>query len=926
MMIFKGGDKMIKQRFKQPALIVVGFLLCLTQAFAQEDNQFAANSESWELVLKGGGEATSEIKDSANCVTITNGGRDAFGVQLTNAGISMIEDETYTLSFDAYATVEKPIKLKVGQTASPFEGFWTQDAIVTTEKQTFTYSVRMSKPNEENAKLSLFLGGALPEGETNAEVCFENVSWSRGEKAAELLVNGDFAAEELTPWQLNTSDGGEGTAEVVDGAYCVTVASAASEPWSLAVMSGTFGLGAGKVYELSFDASSDTSSMLGVKLGQSAAPFEQYFYQTQQLTPELTRYTLKAEIDKEDKSARLELFLGGENTPKVPTTLCLDNFSLTEILLTGEKREIPYIMIDQFGYRPTDMKVAVLVDPQEGFNADDSFEPSGKIEVRRADDDSVVYSDYIIEWNDGETQANSGDKGWHFDFSEVDEPGSYYLADPENDMRSYTFEIAEDVYKDVLVAAVRMFYYNRANIAKEEPYADSRWTDGETFLSEGQDTEARFVDERDNEGLARDLSGGWFDAGDQNKYVTFANTVVHQLLTSFEENPEVYTDDFNIPESGNGIADILDEVKWELEWLKKMQNDDGGVLIKMGNIDYNSVLPLSEDKRPRFYGPVCSSSSIDTASMFAHAALVFSEIPELEGEVADLQERALAAFEWYEKNPKREDCDLGVIKAGDADRSVIEQEASKVVAAVYLFALTGEKRFSDAVTAGYRVTRAFNDGQLPRWGMYALEQGDALLYYTRLDNAEPETVRDILGERARQVKDVSPDIYGYRPEQDLYRAYMRDNSLHWGSNFPRASLGNVNLNAVHYDLEPDTQTYTDKALGIVNYFHGVNPFNMVYLSNMYDYGAEYSANEIYHLWFKDGSMWDNALTSERGPAPGYVPGGPNQFFSGDSSPPIGEPAQKAYRDWNGNVSYEITEPAIYYQAAYVRLLANFVGK
>jgi endoglucanase len=183
-----------------------------------------------------------------------------------------------------------------------------------------------------------------------------------------------------------------------------------------------------------------------------------------------------------------------------------------------------------------------------------------------------------------------------------------------------------------------------------------------------------------------------------------------------------------------------------------------------------------------------------------------------------------------------------------------------------------------------------------------------------------------LDEKMRQAKDISPDIYGYRPEQDLYRAYMRDESFHWGGNYPHAALGNTNLDFVHYQLELDTKTYEDKALGIVNYFHGVNPLNMVYLTNMYDYGAEYSANEIYHLWFKDGSIWDNALTSERGPAPGYVPGGPNASFTGDSSPPIGEPVQKAYRDWNGNVSYEITEPAIYYQAAYVRLLANFVGK
>jgi endoglucanase len=908
------------------ALILVSFLWMTSQAFAQDDNPFAATSEAWELSVKGGGEATNAINDNANCVTITNGGRDAFGVQLNNANVSLVEDETYTLSFDAYATSERAIKLKVGQTASPFQGFWTQDATVTTEKQTFTYTIRMSSPDEPNAKLSLFLGGALPEGQENVEICFENISWSTGVKSDNLLVNGDFSEPSLTPWKLNSYDGSEATGEIVAGEYCATITKAGDLPWSLSLANGTFALDAGKSYELKFDAYSDTSSMLNIKLGQSVDPFEKYFFQAQPLTPEKTSYTMRAELDKEDASAQLELFMGDENTPTVPTTVCFDNFFLTEVITTGTKREIPYIMVDQFGYRPNDTKVAVLVDPQEGFNANDSYEPSGKVEVRRADDNSVVYLGDISEWNNGEVQANSGDKGWHFDFSDFTEPGSYYLADPVNDMRSYTFEIANDVYKDVLVAAVRMFYYNRANIAKEEPYADARWTDSETYLDKGQDSEARFVDDRENAELERDLSGGWFDAGDQNKYVTFANAPVHQLLTAFEENPEAFTDDFNIPESGNGVPDVLDEVKWELEWLKKMQNDDGGVLIKMGEIDYSSVSPLSKDKRPRFYAPVCSSSSIDTASMFAHAALVFAKIPELESEVADLQDRAIRAYDWYETNSKRDDCDSGVIHAGDADRNIIEQEASKVVAAIYLFALTGEERFHDAMLRGYRVTAPFNDGELPRWSMYLPEQGDALLYYTRLDNAKPLVVKAILDEKMRQAKDISPDIYGYRPEQDLYRAYMRDESFHWGGNYPHAALGNTNLDFVHYQLELDTKTYEDKALGIVNYFHGVNPLNMVYLTNMYDYGAEYSANEIYHLWFKDGSIWDNALTSERGPAPGYVPGGPNASFTGDSSPPIGEPVQKAYRDWNGNVSYEITEPAIYYQAAYVRLLANFVGK
>ena len=105
---------------------------------------------------------------------------------------------------------------------------------------------------------------------------------------------------------------------------------------------------------------------------------------------------------------------------------------------------------------------------------------------------------------------------------------------------------------------------------------------------------------------------------------------------------------------------------------------------------------------------------------------------------------------------------------------------------------------------------------------------------------------------------------------------------------------------------------------------------MVYLSNMYRYGATRSANEIYHTWFAEGTRWSDALRSACGPAPGYVPGGPNAQAKESGvpaylQPPSGQPPQKSYRDWNtgGTQSaWAITEPAIYYQSAYVKLVSK----
>ncbi len=140
-----------------------------------------------------------------------------------------------------------------------------------------------------------------------------------------------------------------------------------------------------------------------------------------------------------------------------------------------------------------------------------------------------------------------------------------------------------------------------------------------------QDGEARSVDRR-RPATARDLRGGWFDAGDTTKYVTFAMSAVHQLLTAWERHPEVFDDDAGIPESGNGRPDIVDEVMVELRWLETMQRPSGGVLTKVGWIDFDDVTPPQRDRRPRFYEEVCSSSTIAAAGMFAHGALALDGV------------------------------------------------------------------------------------------------------------------------------------------------------------------------------------------------------------------------------------------------------------------------------------------------------------
>ncbi|MDP9065678.1 MAG: glycoside hydrolase family 9 protein [Pseudomonadota bacterium] len=589
-----------------------------------------------------------------------------------------------------------------------------------------------------------------------------------------------------------------------------------------------------------------------------------------------------------------------------------------------------HILVDQFGYLPDESKVAVIRDPIVGFDAKDRFTPGPRYQLRRVDTGEALLTGSPAAWNGGAVDDLSGDRGWWFDFTAVRTPGLYFVYDESRKLRSATFRIDPGVYRGVLQAAMHMYYYQRSAIPKAPPYADKCWSDDAAYVGRHQDGEARDVTDRDNDGKVKNLSGGWFDAGDTNKYVTFAVQPVHQLLTAYSANPHAFTDASSIPESGNGVPDVLDEVRWETNWLKKMQYRDGSLALKVGELTYVSASPPSSDRSPRFYVPACTSATIAGAGMLAHAAYVFAGFPPLALEAGDLKRRAVLAWGQYQTvAPKQTACDTGVVHAGLADLSVEDQNGLAVEAAVYLFALTAEPAFERYVQEHYRDAHPYHD---IGWSRYKPDQGEALLFYAALPFADRTLARTILADKMSDMK-AADRIYGFAPEDDLYRAFLHKEQYHWGSNNPRANYGNTNLDVIAHDLAPaDAAGYRSRALGMLHYFHGVNPLGIVYLSNMYRYGASASLNEIYHVWFAAKSRWSDAKTSPCGPAPGFVPGGPNAVAAKDGVPaslvpPTGQPPQKSYKDWNNaspDNSWAVTEPGIYYQSAYVRLLSAFV--
>jgi endoglucanase len=621
-------------------------------------------------------------------------------------------------------------------------------------------------------------------------------------------------------------------------------------------------------------------------------------------------------------------------------------FAYFNILFSIPNQFSNFIRIDQFGYREQSSKVAVIINPIEGYDADQSYFPSTQsnaYQVRKWSDDAVVFSGTIIPWNNGALDPISGDKAWWFDFSSVTIPGNYYIYDSGNQDASYKFRIDNNVYQNVLKAAMRMFYYNRCNFEKQAIHAGTNWADAPSFIDQHQDTEARSFYDQNNNATAKDLSGGWWDAGDYNKYISFTNLPMHHLLDAYEVNPSIWTDNYNIPESGNGIPDIIDELKWELNWMKKMQLADGSFLPKIGTLtgDWDAdSLPPSTDKRFRYYYPDgCSSATIVAASVFARAALVFKNFPSLIPYANDLKVRAVKAYNHFNTNPITENCDPQengyYITAGDADANQESQMYIKTEAAVYLYALTGQKKYRVAVntTYGAIMTKWWD---VPWNAPYETNIQSALLYYSNLSNSTATVANDIIAQKTLSISEPYKKIYGFEQSKnsDPYRSYMDVLDYSWGSNLPKANLSILNYELVQYNLLPENHSeYLKRAEEILHYYHGVNPFNMVYLSNMGAYGAEKSVTELYHSWFKNGSAWDNINSPKGGPAPGYLVGGPNQYYTDafgncEIVPPCNQPVLKAYANINDNNyldTYKLTEPAIYYQAGYIKMLSHFIG-
>lgn len=218
---------------------------------------------------------------------------------------------------------------------------------------------------------------------------------------------------------------------------------------------------------------------------------------------------------------------------------------------------IPSILINQQGYMIASTKVAVFTGEKmpEAFNVINAQTGEtayvGSLENRGYNEESLEYNSYG-------------------DFTELTEPGIYYIEAPILG-RSYPFAIGNTVYDEIFREACKQYYYNRCGITLTGEYA------GERAHNACHTAKAHL---REDTSVSVDVTGGWHQDERGQKDVVTAATAMSVILLSYELYKDSFTDDVGIPESGNEIPDILDEVRYEADWLLKMQDQQTGAVYE----------------------------------------------------------------------------------------------------------------------------------------------------------------------------------------------------------------------------------------------------------------------------------------------------------------------------------------------------------
>jgi hypothetical protein len=290
-----------------------------------------------------------------------------------------------------------------------------------------------------------------------------------------------------------------------------------------------------------------------------------------------------------------------------------------------------------------------------------------------------------------------------------------------------------------------------------------------------------------------------------------------------------------IPESGNGAPDILDELKWELDWLLKMQREDGAVFNRVGALSYDNGAGPDADSQPRFYAPPTTWSTATFCGLTFHAARLFAAHENVyPGYSARLRGSAEAAWKYLERQPTILPADgrdgAGKMAAADAVADAADDLRRRISAAAEGFKTTGEARYDAFFRANFKKNSA-REGDFQPFlaGRFdpasAPDLTRAAFIYATARGANAQAVKEI---RAAFKVAAEETLAGYHERaEDPYRAFMWDGHYSWGSNQTKAAWARLAILAAELGVAPERSAlYREIAGEYVHYLHGRNPLGL----------------------------------------------------------------------------------------------------
>ncbi len=550
------------------------------------------------------------------------------------------------------------------------------------------------------------------------------------------------------------------------------------------------------------------------------------------------------------------------------------------------------IHVDQVGYLPTERKLAIYTENccncghtiQE--NAPLPSEVPAGFGLQLVDEERISTGVELTITKHGFEEA-AGEVTWIIDFSKCETEGTYYLIDDKGN-ESYPIHIGVDVYKKAFYDMNRMFYFQRcgSELLPEHAGSFARPCCHTAEVSDYENPEHRFI-----------LNGGWHDAGDYGRYATAGAVTIGHLLYAFSMFRNNYHFDMNLPETGNGLPDILNEVRYELDWLLGMQFEDGGVSHKLTSLEHAGYVLPHEDHLPFYRLPVSSLATGDFAGAMALASRIYKEYDAAYAE--RLKAAALRAWDWLEAHPSLVFEPYPEVRTGGyGDRSDLDE---RLWACAELARLTGEERFH---TELYRFSYSHINRTRFGWADVSGFAGICILFAPDGTFGEEITAcfRNSFSDRGY--------ILHHTTLENGYRLSMRANEFHWGSNNDVMNNAIVLLIA---GMVTGNREYISDASEHLHYLFGRNPLDISYVSGE-------GANAM-----KDPHNRASFAMKERMTPPGFVSGGPNPRRNDEYAAnviPEGTPSLKCFVD--DYRSYSTNEIAIYWNSIAVLALAYFV--